>query len=185
MAAASAGSAPVDSFLLESGSVASPVGAKKSRKFQRGPADALRCAPPSTQGPGLLQRLLGLFGGKKDKAKTPPAVNREPYRHRLADALQAIRQHPTTDAGSRLDVLRALTPTLEAVFTEWTQAGERDDAVRRLGEAAVALNALLAEPKPADKAVAELWARTEAAVLACLTLCGGPPVTARREGFWK
>ena len=50
------------------------------------------------------------------------------------NALQVIRQHPTTDAGSRLDVLRALTPTLEAVFTEWTQAGERDDAVRQLGE---------------------------------------------------
>ena len=74
-------------------------------------------------------------------------------------------------------------PTLETVFTEWTQAGERDDAVRELGELAVALQALLAEAKPTDKAVADLWTRTEAAVQACLTLCGGPP--ASREGFWK
>ncbi len=139
--------------------------------------------PQSSETPGLLQRLLDLFRAKKGKARIP-TVNREPYRQRLADALQAIRQHPTTDAGSRLDVLRALAPTLEAVFTEWTQAGERDDALRDLGELVVAVKALLAQANPADKAVADLWARTEAAVQACLTLCGGSPAAAR-EGFWK
>ncbi len=123
--------------------------------------------------PSLVEYLLSLSTASRRKVKTPPTVNREPYRQRLADALQAIRQHPTTDAGSRLDVLRALGPTLEAVFTEWTQAGEHDEAVRELGELVMAMQALLAQTNPADKAVAELWTRTEAAVQACLTLCGG------------
>ena len=141
---------------------------------------------PAAKGPGLLQRLLDLFRGKKGKAQMPTTTDREPYRQRLADALQAIRQHPTSDAGSRLDMLRALAPTLEAVFTEWTQAGERDEAVRKLGELVMALQALLAEAKPADKAVNEMWTGTETAVQACLTLCGGPPAaTTPREGFWK
>jgi Ca-activated chloride channel family protein len=127
--------------------------------------------------PGLLQQLLRLFRGKKGKKAAP--VNREPYRQRLADALEAIRRHTATDAPSRLVVLQSLAPTLEAVFTEWTQAGERDEAVRKLGELVVALRANAAPP---DQVVNDLWTRTEAVLQACLTLCGVP---AAREGFWK
>ncbi|HVS38892.1 MAG TPA: hypothetical protein VMS17_25265, partial [Gemmataceae bacterium] len=174
----------VDSYLMDMAPASARPAAHRAQISKDGPADSVRAIAPTAKGAGLLQRLLDLFRGKKVQA---PPVNRKPYRQRLADALQVIREHPTTDAGSRLDVLRALTPTLEAVFTEWTQAGERDAAVRELGEAALALQAPLTEAKPAEKAVAELWKRTEAAVLACLTLCGGPPAPkpAAREGFWK
>ena len=129
-----------------------------------------------------LHHLLNLFAGKKGKAKSPASINREPYRQRLADALHVIRQHPAADAGSRLDVLRALTPTLETVFTEWATAGERDPAVRELGELVVALHALLAEALPTDAKVQEVWTRAEGVIAACLLLCGA---SAKREGFWK
>lgn len=129
----------------------------------------------------MLQRLLDLFRGKQDKAKSATPTDREPSRQRLADALQAIRRHTATDAASRLGVLRTLTPTLEAVFTEWTTAGERDEAVRKLGELVMALRATAA---PSDAEVNDLWTRTEAVLQACLTLCGASTATAR-VGFWK
>ena len=169
-----------------------PACARPAAPPAQGPAwrEEARDQAPSLarRGGGLLRSLLNLFGGgKKRKAQTPRQVNREPYRQRLADALQAIRRHTATDAASRLGVLRTLAPTLEAVFTDWTQAGERDESVRKLGEVVVALEALLADATPADAAVHDLWTRTEATVQACLTLCGGPPpaAPAPREGFWK
>jgi Ca-activated chloride channel family protein len=175
--------ASVDSFsAMEAPPTPRQPAKARRRNFQRGSADMLKSVAPTAKGLGLLQQLLALFGGKKGK---PPAVNRDRFRQRLADALQAIRQHPTPDAGSRVDVLRALTPALETVFTEWTTAGERDESVRELGELVMALHGLLAQAKPADADVQALWARTEAVVQQCLTLCGGPPAGERREGFWK
>jgi hypothetical protein len=133
------------------------------------------------KGRSLLDRLLNLFrGGKKGKSKAAPKpADAAPYRQRLADALQKMRQ-TAADAAARLAALRELAPTLEAVFTEWTTAGGRDDALRRLGEVAVELRAL--PPAPADAAVHALWTRTETAVQECLALAGGE---APREGFWK
>ena len=77
-------------------------------------------------------------------------------------------------------MLRALTATLEAVFTEWTQAGERAAAVRELGELVVELHGLNQGQPDVDV----LWMRVETVLQKCLTLCG-PDVPARREGFWK
>jgi Ca-activated chloride channel family protein len=153
----------------------------RGRSYRR---EAPKAKSAAAKGPGLLQRLLDLFRGgpKKDKAGAPPAaIDREPYRRRLADVLRQMEQAPA-DAAARLAALRSLAPTLEEVFTQWTQAGERDDAVRRLGEVVVALQALLAEAKPADAAVGALWTKTEGVLRECLTLAGGTP---GREGFWK
>ncbi len=154
---------------------------KSYTKSQRSPPPP--AVPPADKGPGLLQQLLDLFRGKQDKAKP---IDREPYRERLADALLAIRQNRATDAASRLGVLRALTPTLEAVFTEWTTAGERDAAVRELGEVVVALHAGDRRATSDAAVSATCGLRTEAVLQGCLTLvwglCG---IGAAWEGFWK
>jgi hypothetical protein len=135
--------------------------------------------------PGLIQRLLGLLRGDKRRAKAP-VLDREPYRQRVADLLQALRSCPTADAATRLGVLRSLFPKLEALFKDLAAAGDRHPSVKRLGEVLLRVQALLAEPRPAEATVQDLWLQTEAALQDWLaSVPAAQPAPLPKEGFWK
>jgi Ca-activated chloride channel family protein len=131
---------------------------------------------------GLIQRLLAPFrrGRRKGNAAdpTPATVDRSPYRQRVLDLAQAFRG--AADATTRLGGLRSLATRLRELFQDLVTAGDRHPAVRRLGEALLRLEALLAEGRPAEAAVHEVWSETEGALRDWLAI--GQPA---RGEFWK
>ncbi len=142
------------------------------------------------RGPGVVQRLLDLFRGRGKKAKkaTVPAIDRTPYRRRVADLLREVQGVSGGDAAAQLAVLRAVIDRIEKIFEDLVAAGDRHPVVQRLGEVVLAMRAFLAETAPPDVAVRSLWGRTEAALRDWLALVPEPPATPpqpQREGFWK
>jgi hypothetical protein len=135
--------------------------------------------------PGLIQRLLGPFRGGKKRAQVP-VLDREPYRQRVADLLQALRSRPTADAATRLGSLRSLFPKLEALFKDLAMAGDRHPSVKHLGEVLLRVQALLTEPRPAEATVQDLWLQMEAALQDWLaSVPAAQPAPLPKEGFWK
>jgi Ca-activated chloride channel family protein len=137
---------------------------------------------------GLIHRLLAPFRRARRKGKAgptaPATVDRGPYRQRVLDLVQDF-QGTAADATTRLGVLRSLAGKLQELFQGLVAAGDRDPAVRRLGEAVLLLEALLAEARPEDAAVHEVWSQTEAALQDWLAIDQPAPAPGRREGFWK
>jgi Ca-activated chloride channel family protein len=138
--------------------------------------------------PGVIQRLRALFRRAQRKGKTRGAatapVDRGPYRQRMLDLVQAF-QGAAADTTTRLGILRSLAGKLQDLFQDLVAAGDRHPAIRRLGEALVRLDALLAEAGPAEVAVHEVWSRTEAALRDWLAIDQPAHAPGRREGFWK
>jgi hypothetical protein len=142
-------------------------------------------AQPRSAGLGarLLGPLLRLFG--RGKKSPPQAIDRTPYRQRALDLLQEMQAARAGDVAA----LRLLAGKLEQLFHDLVKAGDRDDATRRLGEAAVEADTLLAQAAPPEDAMRALLARVEAALKDWLALVPGAPQPspsdAGRKEFWK
>ncbi len=148
-------------------------------------AYASRAVTPAS-GTNVVERLLSMFFGRKGRGKdrTSAKLDRAPYRLRALDVLQAMHATPSIDATTRLTVLRELAPKLEELFEKLVAAGDRDPAVKALGEAVIRLYIVLADTEPAETNILETWTGIENALQRWLALeetTRTPP----REGFWK
>ncbi len=156
--------------------------APQSRRKARSPArqaDRAAKAKEKQEAPGLLSRLLGLFGRKAKGGHAVP--DRAAHRSRAETLLQRLQ----AGAPSQLDLLRAVVAELEALFRELVTAGDRDASVEELGQAVVKGHALLASAAP-DEVEAEALCRQAAqALTSWLGLPPPPGASGRREGFWK
>jgi Ca-activated chloride channel family protein len=155
---------------LEAPEAASPQAPSQPRAFRK-------------RGGGLLQRLLGLFFGGSGKGKQSKAVDRTPFSQRAADLLREVEAALAGDHAARLAAFEALVDRLEQFFEEVTAAGDRDEALARLGQALVDARALLEEAAANEEAVRQVFVRLEAALKAWLGLEQGP--APGRAGFWK
>jgi hypothetical protein len=125
----------------------------------------------------------GSDSGTAAAVPTAPA-DRIPSRQRVVDLLQILREPPAGGARSRLVALHGLVARLEELLTDLAAAGDRDPAVRQLGEAMLRLQALLGQSQPAEADVLAVWAELEKALQSWLAL-GQTTQEPRREGFWK
>jgi Ca-activated chloride channel family protein len=147
------------------------------------------CTPRKTTpatGPNGVKRLLSMFFGRKERRKDRKSValDRAPYRLRALDVLQAMQAIHAIDAASRLAVLRGLEEKLEELFEKLVAAGDRDPAVKALGEAVIRLYIVLADAEAADTDVLDVWTQIENALHRWLAL-GETTQMPSSEGFWK
>jgi Ca-activated chloride channel family protein len=135
---------------------------------------------------GVMQRLLGLFGGRRRAKKPAPEPDRSPFRARV-EAILAQLEAPAGDPIARLAQLRSVSAELEKLFRDLVTAGDRHESVERLGKEVVALQALLLQAIPDAGAVDQLYREIVAALRDWLALLpgGSPPAGRPREGFWK
>jgi Ca-activated chloride channel family protein len=139
-------------------------------------------AEPARSG-GWLRRLLGLFFGGSDKAKDrKAAVDRAPFAQRATDLLGELQAILAADEAGQLAAFEPLVEALEQFFKDVTAAGDRDDALARLGQALVDARTLLEQAHSAE-AVRQVCLRLEVALKDWLGLLPAP--APRRPGFWK
>jgi hypothetical protein len=138
--------------------------------------EAAPSTPPSASPP---QKDSKAIKPPSDKAKAEKAGESD-IRRVVEQFLQELKAAPIS---GRVAWLRARLAQLESLVQAVTRAGVRPETTQRLEEARDRVRALLAEARPDQAAVAEVWALLEAALEECikdLTPSGG-----RREGFWK
>ena len=130
--------------------------------------------------------MLSMFFGRKERRKDRKSValDRAPYRLRALDVLQTMQATHAIDAATRLAVLRGLEEKLEELFEKLVAAGDRDPAVKALGEAVIRLYIVLADAEAADTDVLDVWTQIENALQRWLAL-GATTQIPSREGFWK
>jgi hypothetical protein len=124
------------------------------------------------------EEASGRDAGGRVSGATPR--DRDDLRQRLEQFLHELRTAPSD---GRDGWLRGRLPQLEELVKDVAASGVPEAAVKRLEEARDRVQALLAEAQPAAAAVAEVWARLEEALAACLAEL--TPAGGRREGFWK
>jgi Ca-activated chloride channel family protein len=147
-----------------------------ARKKRRRPRSRSR-----TNQRSLLQRLLGFFRGDR-KEKAAAAVDRSPYRQRVADLLRELQAAPAGDPTARFAVLRSLLGRMEELFRDLVSAGDRHASVEQLGQALLQLKPLLAQAPPPENAVLAIAMDIERALRDWLALTAAE---SPREGFWK
>jgi hypothetical protein len=179
-ASPAAGCTDFDAPPLESESVDSML-----LEFDDDGAYTCRSVTP-TAGPNGVKRLLSMFFGRKERGKgrKSMALDRAPYRLRALDVLQTMQATHAIDAATRLAVLRGLEEKLEELFEKLVAAGDRDPAVKALGEAVIRLYIVLADTEAADTDVLDVWAQIANALQRWLAL-GATTQNPSREGFWK
>jgi Ca-activated chloride channel family protein len=137
--------------------------------------------------PGLFESLGGMLRGKKKRQNAPepqvPTASGAVGQQHMVDLVQRL-QGTATDATSRLSALRAAVEDMEQVFSAMLGASNRSPEVLELAEVIAKIRALLAQARPDEAAVNEVWSRTETALQNLLVHLGGP-APAGREGFWK
>jgi Ca-activated chloride channel family protein len=134
--------------------------------------------------PGVIERLLSMFGRKKSKAASQVTFDRATYRQRVLDLFQCLQSSAPNDAAGRLVILRGLSTKLEELFKDLIAAGDRDPSVKELGEAVLRLHTLLSQSQPAETEVLAVWTQIENCLQRWLAL-GETTESPRREGFWK
>src|SRR5262249_50808209 len=138
---------------------------------EEGDTYAFRWVAPAS-GPSVIKRLLSLFFGRKGrkKAKKSATLDRAPFRLRALDVLQTMQATPALDAATRLAVLRGLATKLEELFANLVAAGDCDPAVKALGESVIRLYIVLADTKPAETDILDVWTQIENALQHWLAL---------------
>jgi Ca-activated chloride channel family protein len=154
-------------------------------EFDDDGAYAYRKAAPAS-GPKGIKRLLSVFTGTKRRKKVGPSatLDRAPFRLRALDVLQTMQAMQSIDAARRLTVLQGQAPKLEELFENLVAAGDRDPAVKALGESVIRLYIVLADTNPAETDILGVWTQIENALRRWLAL-GETARIPPREGFWK
>jgi Ca-activated chloride channel family protein len=139
----------------------------------------------TASGPTFIQRILSLIFGRKERKKAGRAViDRTPHRQQALDLLQTLQSSQAADGATKLAALRNLSAKLEELFQKIIATGDRDPAVKALGEALLRLHAMLSASQPAETDILDVWTQIENCLQRWLAL-SETPQSPRREGFWK